>query len=640
MPQGITSDTADYLFAGSNDLSDKWLLSKQNNQVSFSVSDFEGIHGDGLVVNYKLPPGGWVNMDIDLPDYSDHHPFVFHIYNTSDTGSIELKFTDADGSVSGIRVPCNEFNDGWRHVVVYPENTQYWWGGDNVAGQPVRFSIAFASTILTTHTVYLDETGIGKPGLWTSFPSTLDPNRDLPGIGFLQRRHFEMTPEDPLVLDYLKHLQDLSSSAGRLLPDYAGGTVAQTFNNSLAALAFITKNEKERAERILDFYQLATDSNNTDIKKQNFFYNHQARGFYQNTGIESLSDPGASDRWIGDMAWIFFACKHYEETYASDRYEYIMKLIRDLFISYFFDAGIGGFIQSGWRKGDEKLHETSGHHEGNIDCYAVLKLYGDHTIAQDLKIWLDNELDGKSSLPLDLYTWRCLAFGSLDESYRRMPDIAEQDFRYRKIIHVNGTDVMGFFSEADIYTDNFWNDGTGHASCSYQAYGDMQRGYFYANQMDALIIRQIFGNDTTHGIPYTLNNEGYPWVDTSMASLSSSAWYILAKNGVNPFLSHGFSGLEPISRDLPDNLNIYPNPVAYSTNICFRISKKDHVTIEVIPASGTGGMIVSYPLAVAGSYCIRWPEDFSNHLYHPGVYLVRLTIGNETVVKKMVVGTQ
>ena len=78
----------------------------------------------------------------------------------------------------------------------------------------------------------------------------------------------------------------------------------------------MVKNERERAERILDYYQDATDSSNTILKRQNFFYNGEARGFYQQSNIETNLDVSGSDRWIGDMAWLFIACKYYENLYS------------------------------------------------------------------------------------------------------------------------------------------------------------------------------------------------------------------------------------------------------------------------------------------------------------------------------------
>ncbi len=63
----------------------------------------------------------------------------------------------------------------------------------------------------------------------------------------------------------------------KLLPSMEGSQF-QTFNNSLVAIAYILKGEKERSERILDFFAEATDKENQSPTLQNFFYKGEARG--------------------------------------------------------------------------------------------------------------------------------------------------------------------------------------------------------------------------------------------------------------------------------------------------------------------------------------------------------------------------
>lgn len=372
-------------------------------------------------------------------------------------------------------------------------------------------------------------------GVTTEIKSTFDPDSTLPGIGFAQRRDSIMINEDPLILEYLKLIQDISSIDQKLLPSMEGDE-AQTFNNSLVAISFIIKDERERAERILDFYANATDTNNTDIHLQNFYYNGEARGFYQWVSLKTKKEiNGDVDRWMGDMAWLLIACKNYEKKYNSERYDNLVEIIKDLLISFFKETNNGGYVQSGWRKGDSYLHEATGHHEGNIDCYVAFKLCNEDYYAQKIKNWLLNELDGRANLPIDLYTWRVLAFGS---SNAHLLNIPEYDFKYRKTISIKGDDIMGFYHGSDISIDNFWNDGAGHIACAYLAFGDSLRGYFYTNQLDKIIIEKVIENITTHAIPYTLNKTGgYNWVNQSNGFISCVAWYIFAKNKHNPFLS-------------------------------------------------------------------------------------------------------
>ncbi|MFH1252611.1 MAG: hypothetical protein V1715_16155 [bacterium] len=360
----------------------------------------------------------------------------------------------------------------------------------------------------------------------------LDPNKELAGFGILQRRDSVLIPEDPLVIEYLKVLQDVSSPDQDLLPSMENDE-AHTFNNTLVAMTFILKGEKERAERILDFYQRATKKDNQDIGLQNFYVNGEARGYYQMVSMKSRRDEiQAADRWIGDMAWLLVAYKYYEYVYQSDKYSDIATLLKDLLISFFKIDDNGGCIQHGWRNGDKQLHYKTGHHEGNIDCYAAFILCGETYYGEQIKTWLDCELDFNPNLFIDLYSWRVLAFG---EVYAPILNIPEYDLRFRKTIAVNQDTVIGFYHGPDNTIENIWLDGVGQMACAFMAYGDKYRGYFYANQLDKLIFKKQINGKTVHGIPYTVNQTGgYDWVNPNSGFLSTIAWYIFAKNEFNP----------------------------------------------------------------------------------------------------------
>jgi hypothetical protein len=112
------------------------------------------------------------------------------------------------------------------------------------------------------------------------------------------------------------------------LPNQDHITWVSTFNNALAAMAFVLKNQKDRAERILDFYASRTISNNQDGTTQAFFINHEPRGFYQQMHIDYRRGGDMEDRWIGDNAWLLMAYKHYEKKYGfKAEYDNVTSLI-------------------------------------------------------------------------------------------------------------------------------------------------------------------------------------------------------------------------------------------------------------------------------------------------------------------------
>ena len=355
------------------------------------------------------------------------------------------------------------------------------------------------------------------------------------------RRARAMQAEDPLVLAWLKQSQDVSSPEQQLVPSTFRGNQAQTFNNALVAMAFILHDERARAERILDFYAAAArDRDNTDPSLQCFYLRGEGRGFYQHVNLHASGDiaayhaPPKTDRWMGDMVWLRLAYLHYERTYADDRYESVTGLIDALLAEWYTDdpRGHGGYVRHGWRKGDSKLHEAHGHHEGNIDCYALFTLLGQPKRAAKIRAWLEAELAGRDDLPLDLYTWRVMAYGGKLADLLRIPD---RDERFRKTLTVRGRTITGPYHSPAPDIDNIWLDGLGHMACALRAAGDHPRANYYANQLDAALVTCEYDGVTTHALPYTVTHAGgYDWVDLEGGFASASAWYIFAKRGFNP----------------------------------------------------------------------------------------------------------
>jgi hypothetical protein len=161
----------------------------------------------------------------------------------------------------------------------------------------------------------------------------------------------------------------------------------------------------------------------------------------------------------------------------------------------------------------------------------VLRLTGDFELAEKVKKWVEYQLKDAKDLPLDLYTWRTLSF----DQNADLLNIPDYDLRYRKTVTVNGKKAMGFYNCPADNINNVWLDGTGHIACAYLAYGDKQRGYFYANQLDAFLMDIVVNGVKTRTLPYTANKTGgYEWVQPNKGFISVCAWYIMAKNKFNP----------------------------------------------------------------------------------------------------------
>ena len=609
-----------------------------SEHATIELTSYEGIKNDGLEVTYDLhtdspDSSGWVIIhNDDVGGWSEDTPIVLFI-KTAAESDIELKFIDDDGSVFLTRYSMKNHSLNWNLIVLYLRDTEYGWGGDSSFGNISAFEVAFSGE--GSGSVWIDEIGIGKQGLLSGF--FFDPYCELEGYGFLQRRDLQKHQEDSLVLEYLKTLQDSSSSGRLILPNQDHLPLVSTYNNGLAAMVFIIKNQKERAERILDFYASRTDSNNQNSSTQAFFVNREARGFYQQIQILDYSRGGdREDRWIGDNAWLVLAYEHYQRRFGvKPEYENAARLICNLLKSFFKPVDpSSGYIQTGWQDGDT-FFDTSGHVEGNIDCYAALKSCGDEEYTDKIRTWLATKLRG-NDLPLDNYTWRALAFCVPAYDVISVP---EYDLRFRKKIIIHGDSLYGFYPSPNSEVNNIWTEGIGHMACAQWYFGDRFRAYFYANQFDPLILRYTLYGKAIATVPYAVNRTGeYAWVDTAIGAVSSSAWYIFAKNGFNPMsvdsgnataVGSSSSHAVPQHYELRHN---FPNPFNPSTNISFTLPLRSFVSLKVYDMLGREVATLVAELLPAGSYSRQW--NASNMA--SGVYFCRLQAGDFIDVKKLV----
>ena len=382
------------------------------------LTSVNGKTDEALQLRADLVADGWVVIAKDLADgFPRDRPLSFWIKAASPS-FLEVKAVDEDGSNFLKKIALKDKYSDWARVTVGRETLEYGWGGNEHLGDVTE--IAFAVSGGGSGVLWLDQIEWGQIGEKASFPPAgplLDPDRALPGIGVRQRRAKDLVPEDPLVLEWIKANQNISSPKQALVSSMEDN-IAQTFNNALAAMVFVLKGEKVRAERILDFYSGSARKDSADPALQNFFLNGQARGFYQNmllTGPDASRTLPNGDRWVGDIAWLLMAYKHYEREYGPARYLEISAVLKDFLISIFRRDGPGGYIPSGWSYGDKEFR-TVGYGEPNIDAMAALTLCGEERLAYEIRKWLDSILKG-DRLPLDNYSWRVLAYGKEAEGY-------------------------------------------------------------------------------------------------------------------------------------------------------------------------------------------------------------------------------
>lgn len=337
--------------------------------------------------------------------------------------------------------------------------------------------------------------------------------------------------------------------------------VAFTYDNAVAALAFIASGDQPRAKQIVDAL----------IHAQNHdrFYNDgRIRNAYRSGALVSpdgrVPMPGWYDnkqnRWVedefqvsthtGNVAWSMLALLGYYETYGGEPYldaairmgEWVERNCRD-------SRGAGGYLGgfSGWEPNPSLLQYKATEH--NLDLYAafqrlyfitknsvwqkranaaktfVLSMWDD----KEGKFWTGTKPDGvtvhQETIPLDIQAWAPLALQEEGKPYWRALNYAEQKLRVED----------GFDFNQD--RDRIWYEGTAQMAVAYHYTGHLAKS-------KALIATLVAAQDTSGGIP-AVNRDGLttgfalptgePWFYFNRLHVGATAWMVLAEKGVNPF---------------------------------------------------------------------------------------------------------
>jgi hypothetical protein len=458
---------------------------------------------------------------------TDSLPISLWIKSASMKSVLQIKIlTRNDSTVlrGGIELGWNFTN--WKKVTIYRKDMPDGWGGTS-SGHPVRFAIAIVGA--DTNTVLVRGLVVDNAHAL----STFEPNPVLPPARTAQ----SALPLDTLVIKWMERIQDNILTGGKLLAAMEDNNL-QTYTNALSAMAFILVNKPERAERILSFYDTLMDSSRHSTKWPSFYKDGKPAGLFQSL-IYRQSDSAyvsdtwdtTNDRWTGDMAWLLLAYRYYQSFYSTARYTMAVSRLSGLLTSLYKTdpASGGGFIQIGWQDNDTRFDST-GHVEGNIDCYAALRISGETSASANIKNWLSSKWGNGLDHPLDEYTWRVLAFGPDSIDLALFP---ENDYRFwKEQIDFNGKKVDGVYCYPLLLVDNIFIEGSAHLACAYYMSGNETRANYYSNLLDQFIMEK----DGVKYLPYVANgsNSDFAWVDLQKGMASTAAWYVIAKSGLNP----------------------------------------------------------------------------------------------------------
>lgn len=297
------------------------------------------------------------------------------------------------------------------------------------------------------------------------------------------------------------------------------------YDNALAAIYFIHLGEKERAERILDFF-------NTQAQDE---FTTQSGGFYQYRNVEGFH---GSRKWLGDNAWLLLALNQYEDTYASSKYGTMQtKLERWIRSLQDTDGGLfGGVNEDG-----TPIPKVT---EGIITAYKAIRgydtfhqnilqyLYQERwdTSRNILVSWPDNQ---DFLLALDVHTLGSIIFQELSTTLLEEAN----HFRTAQELTLTGETIAGYCFDEDL--DVVWLEGSAQMAVALQASHRYKKAEEIIGQLEKSFIKSAT-YEGSHGLPYASNygtgyGNGLLWDHADITpALSSTLWYRFAKEQLNP----------------------------------------------------------------------------------------------------------
>lgn len=340
---------------------------------------------------------------------------------------------------------------------------------------------------------------------------------------------------------------------------------AYTYDNALAAMAFISEGRVSDAEEILDAFVYAVSH---DRYKPGRIRNAYASDtVYYYNGKDSVKLPGwwnyGASRWdedpsqvgsnVGNTSYAALALLQYDRVYDTDKYLDTAKALMDWVLGDCTDSNLGfTFGYEGWPEEPNKAKKfTYKSTEHNIDAYVAFKqLYavtGEEKYAQAAQNALDfvlsmyNEQKGlfytgtttngvtpnTSVTALDAQVWAALALGEEFEPYAAALDTAAS---------MKTPEGAYPFCKAN-KNGGFWCEGSAFTALTFGLYGDMAK---YRETMDALSAVQLenglFPAATVDDLDTGLwLSNGDPWTYCQDPHIAPAAWFIMAANGFNPY---------------------------------------------------------------------------------------------------------
>jgi len=507
--------------------------------------------------------GGWLFVNGSLPQGETVPALSFgEIPGTglNLTGADRLVF-EAKGEQGG---ETGEFftaglgYDGstFARVADYPDSTH-------------KISLGFISLTTEWQTYVIDLNGVDLSYIGCGFGFVLSGNKsgNRESTFYLDDIRFEGPIEDLQNAPVL--LQSYETNAA-LHPDQIYiQNAAFSYDNALAAMAFLSAGEQKQAQRILDAFVFAVENDRYQPDRIRNAYSYgdirpfpgwksgaRLPGWYDSTAKEYYEDEYQVGTNVGNSSYVALALLQYYHLYGGETYLKTAETIMEWVIKN-CSTNTPGFTAGydGWPEGKDSEAVTLFTYkstEHNIDAYAAFKQLYQITGDKKYQLGLENALtflqsmydeeagyfytgtteDGitpnKTNLVLDAQVWSLMALGNDDFApYQQALDTA---WSMKK---VDG----GMPSHQAENEEGWWTEGTAFSAIAFAEAGRYRDSVELLNQLAGIQLASgVFPAATVAELPTGFNLfTGDPWVYSDTPHIAPTAWYVMAINGFNPY---------------------------------------------------------------------------------------------------------
>lgn len=466
------------------------------------------------------------------------------------TGTVSLTFL-ARGENGGERAEfftCGFGRDNWGNAVVaFPDSAR-------------KNSTGYITLTKEWKEYTIDLQGQDLSSVACGFAFVMSPDES--GVG-----------EHAFYLDEIRFRGDYSDRpCFPMLRSYDTGNIyiqnaAFSYDNALAAMAFLSEGRREEAEAVLDAFVYAAGTDRyLPGRVRNAYasadiisfpgWNGAARlpGWYDTEKAQWLEDRYQTGSNVGNTSYVALALLQYDAVYGSEKHLGTARQLMDWVLDNCTD-GTPGFTAGydGWPEAGEETTYVFTYKsiEHNIDAYAAFRqLYartGEEKYARAAESALalvrslydadrglfctgtgnDGFTPTTENIVLDAQVWTCMALG-------------DEFIPYEDALEAAAAMKLpegGYpFCAANV-NGGWWAEGTAYTALMYRLRGEDGKAEEALKALESIQLDTgLFPAATVPNLSTGIGLfDGSPWEYGDAPHIAPTAWFVMAVNGFNPY---------------------------------------------------------------------------------------------------------